>query len=737
MAAGADVGRIGGLAVALGIGAAVFVGQGVASAEPSTTSGSESTSEAASGTSSSENTQSLEEKHSASTDSGDTKPTVADPKPKKKKKSSAAQPSSSHEAVKPDATVSTEKADELKVADAKDPVAGNSPSAPVESPLPWMMMAAARHEFGRTPTLSKVASTVTTSGDADPVQSSTLAAIDAAPAVVAIPQTSLLTPLQHLPIFGPMFVTPIVAIVHQIPLIGDILHPVIGYPVGMTGGSTPRDVKVISSDGTAIYVHFFPAQGAALGTQAPTILNGPGLGLPGETNPTAADNPFLAHQVIGMAPLLKDGYNVVTWDPRGEWSSGGRLEIDNPNFEGQDMKAIISWIATQSEVALDSPGDPKIGMVGASYGGGIQLVTAAIDPRVDAIVPTIAWNNLNTSLDKNGAPKTSWGVLLTAALLFTGARANPQIYTAITTALLTGTVPQSDQDFLDERSPDALLNKISAPTLLIQGTVDTLFTLAEADANAKVLIARGVPTKVVWYCGGHGGCITSTNDGDVIERATLDWLDRYVKDDMSVATGAQFEWVDQHGTEFSSTTYPVTAGTSLTVSDAGGETLPLHLLLGGSGPNLRAFAGGPINGLLGILSGAKASNAVEVTLPAPTATTYIVGAPQLEFNYSGTGSSRHIYAQLVDDTTGLVLGNHVTPIPVTLDGETHTATIPLEMVAHTLAPGETLTLQLIASTVEYQALWSSGKLNVSDIKLMLPTALASAVTQTSASELVA
>ena len=33
-------------------------------------------------------------------------------------------------------------------------------------------------------------------------------------------------------------------------------------------------------------------------------------------------------------------------------------------------------------------------MVGASYGGGIQLVTAAIDNRIDAIVPTIAWHAL-------------------------------------------------------------------------------------------------------------------------------------------------------------------------------------------------------------------------------------------------------------------------------------------------------------------------------------------------------
>jgi ABC-2 type transport system ATP-binding protein len=748
--------------VALGIGAAVFVGQGTASAEPSTASGSQS-STTTSGTSPSDNKQPAEVKADTPTDSSDTKPAAAEAKPKKKKSSTSQQSSSpTHDVVastektgtatartvRADATQPTKTVDEPKVADEPapsvavavsslvsavvSPFAGNTPKAPAQSPLPWMVMAAARLELGKTPTLSKVGNQVTTSGAANPVQASTLAAVQAPPAAVAIPQTSLLTPLQYLPILGPMFVTPVVAFVHQIPIIGDVLHPIIGYPIGMTGGSTPRDVKVISADGTAIYVHFFPAQGAALGTIAPTILDGPGLGLPGDTNPTLVDNPFLANQVIGFAPLLKNGYNVVTWDPRGEWSSGGALEMDNPDFEGQDMKAIISWIATQPEVALDSPGDPKIGMVGASYGGGIQLVTAAIDPRVDAIVPTIAWNNLNTSLDKNGAPKTSWGALLTAALLFTGARVDPHIYPALVTTLLTGAVSPADREFLDTGSPSKLVNQISAPTLLIQGTVDNLFTLAEADLNAKALIAHGVPTKVVWFCGGHGGCISSVNDGEVVERATMDWLDRYVKGDGSVVTGPQFEWVDQHGTKFSSSTYPVGTGTPLTTSSSVSQTLPLRLFFGGSGPNFRAFEAGLFNGASAFLFGAKATNAVELTSAAQTTTSYIVGAPQLEFTYSGTGSSKHVYAQLVDDTTGLVLGNQVTPIPVTLDGGTHMAKIPLEMVAHTLAPGETVTLQIVASAVEYQTLSSSGVLRMTDIKLTLPTADALAVTPSAA-----
>ena len=53
-------------------------------------------------------------------------------------------------------------------------------------------------------------------------------------------------------------------------------------------------------------------------------------------------------------------------------------------------------------------------MSGASYGGGIQLVTAAIDSRLDAIAPDIAWHSLVTSLYKAQSPKAGWGSALFA-----------------------------------------------------------------------------------------------------------------------------------------------------------------------------------------------------------------------------------------------------------------------------------------------------------------------------------
>jgi ABC-2 type transport system ATP-binding protein len=215
----------------------------------------------------------------------------------------------------------------------------------------------------------------------------------------------------------------------------------------------------------------------------------------------------------------------------------------------------------------------------------------------------------------------------------------------------------------------------------------------------------------------------------------LSWLDRYVNGNTLADTGPQFEWVDQHGTQFSSNVYPVPTRTPIVASSVKSAVLPLLPVIGGSGPQLKVTSLGPIGALLGIPSGSKAVNAVDLTIPAATTTTYIVGAPQLTLTYSGTGTSRHVYAQLVDDTTGLVLGNLVTPVPVTLDGQTHTVSVQMEMVAQTLSPGETVTLQLVASAFPYETITSLGELDVSGMTLSLPTANAADVTQSPAAEI--
>src|SRR2546430_1156773 len=102
---------------------------------------------------------------------------------------------------------------------------------------------------------------------------------------------------------------------------------------------------------------------------------GPGWGVPRDTNPDSQTAE--AFGAIGLGPLRAAGYNVLTWDPRGFGQSGGTVEADSPDFEARDASALISYVARQPEAQLDRAGDPRVGMAGASYGGGIPLATAA------------------------------------------------------------------------------------------------------------------------------------------------------------------------------------------------------------------------------------------------------------------------------------------------------------------------------------------------------------------------
>ncbi|CAN5505659.1 hypothetical protein BH11ACT7_BH11ACT7_25360 [soil metagenome] len=724
MAVGTVAGRIGGITIAFGLGAAVLAGQPVASADPSGESSSESSTDSSASTDSSGTDSSETASDGASAAS--TRPATQEPAAEPESESLMPESvSRTHKRRDADETVEPKRASSTRTfgrtahpdiettsAPDLDETAATSPdeasaTPPDEAPVVTVEPEAAPSEGDLTedqPT-------------EDQPPCPTCGETRAQPAVVAFEQTPPMEWLQRLPVLGPVLVTPIVFALHQIPVVGDILHPYIGYPVqlGLPAGTpVARDVLIISFDGTPIYTHFMPASGLQAGQQAPTILNGPGLALPGATNIDGTLLDGILADAVGWTDIgmLRDaGYNVVTWDPRGEWNSGGQLELNSGEFEGRDVSAIISWLATQPDARLDTHGDPRMGMTGVSYGGGIQLAAAASDHRIDAIVPTISWNSLNTSLYKNESFKSSWATLLTAALALTFASSNPRIFPATIYGDLTGTMSQADQDLLTARNP--LIDTITAPTLLIQGTADTLFTLQEADITARTLIANGVPTKVLWFCGGHGVCahnLFDPSDGALIQQRTLEWLDRYVKGDTSVSTGPQFEWVDQRGQWFSSAGYPNPPSVPIVTSSSTVTVLPVIPYLGGSGLPLIPFA-------------TRAPVAVNLTIPEAVNTTHVVGAPQLTLSYSGIGTSRHLYAQLVDDSTGLVLGSVVTPIPVTLDGGTHSVTVALEPVAHTLLPGQTVTLQLVASAGLYEQITPSlGAVTVSGIQLTLPTA---------------
>jgi ABC-2 type transport system ATP-binding protein len=461
-----------------------------------------------------------------------------------------------------------------------------------------------------------------------------------------------------------------------------------------------RDATITSFDGTRIALSLHPAAG---GGKAPTILQGHGWGGSRDKNPDSATNDGVGN--VGVGPLRRAGFNVLTWDSRGFGESTGTITVDSKDFEGRDVQALLDWLADQPEARLDRPGDPRVGMHGVSYAGGIELVAAGIDRRIDAIAPSIAWHSLLTALYRDRTVKTGWGTVLYGAAA--GRQKDPHIDSAFTTGLASGDISDADRQWFADRGPgDALVGRIRVPTLLVQGTADTLFTPSEAIRNYELLAGNKLPVKMLWFCGGHGACLTGGGDAERIETAVVSWLRRYVAGQRGVDTGPGFEWKADDSRWRMASAWPPPAGAPVVAEGSG--TLAVN--------PADALSGQPV-------AAGPAANAVNVAIPPPSAATQVVGEPRLRLTYSGTGNARHVFAQIADQSRNLVVGNQVTPLPVTLDGASHTVTRSLEGVAASLAPGARYQLQIIGGSQVYGPVRGAGAVQLSSIRLELPTAV--------------
>ena len=405
-------------------------------------------------------------------------------------------------------------------------------------------------------------------------------------------------------------------------------------------------------------------------------------------------------------------------------------------------------------------------MMGGSYGGGIQMTT--VDPRIKSIVPSIAWNSLNASLYPTDIFKTAWANNLAEALLLTGASSISRINSQVTQALITGNlfgfVSETAQAVLSSSGPTALLTKLNIPTMYDQGTVDALFPLQQALDNAQTqleqnpfFVGKADLVKMIWFCGGHGVCTDQTAQQQQAQATTmflenLVWVNKYTKGYLAgipeviglinglLSVTAPFQWWDQNGTALASfdgmpwtsafqDTPPITANLAV-----GGR---INSFTSVSGPlNAEDPAGAVCAGVkqacqfpLNQVFATKAKNAVNVDIPVPVTTdtnnpVVIVGAPKVSFTYSGVGNAKALYAQIVDNATGQVLGNIVTAIPVTLDGKEHTVTaFPIANIAYTapVTPGATLTLQIVANSSLYQNTSVNWGVDVNKVTVTLPT----------------
>ncbi|MFI1452881.1 alpha/beta fold hydrolase [Streptomyces roseus] len=318
-----------------------------------------------------------------------------------------------------------------------------------------------------------------------------------------------------------------------------------------------RTDSMVEMPGAAIDTSYFTTGG---GKKRPAVLLGHGFG--GSKDDVRAQAERLA----------RDGYAVLTWSARGFGRSGGRIGLNDPDYEVKDVSRLVDWLARRPEVELDGDGDPRVGVAGASYGGAISLLAAGYDERVDAIAPQITYWNLADSLFPQGVFKKLW-----AGLFFTTGSADgmrPGSVPGSATAPGTATAPapgpapapadagatacgrfqpelcamyervavagKPDAEaraLLETRSPSAVGDRIKVPTLIVQGQEDSLFPLDQADAMARAIAANGAPVSVDWAAGGHDG---GMREAGRVEDRVAAWFDRYLKDDQGAGTGPVF-----------------------------------------------------------------------------------------------------------------------------------------------------------------------------------------------------
>ena len=260
--------------------------------------------------------------------------------------------------------------------------------------------------------------------------------------------------------------------------------------------------------------------------------------------------------------------------------------------------------------------------------------------------------------------------------------------------------------WLESLGPGALVSRIRAPTLLTQGTIDTLVPLAQAAANYKLLRDGGVPVKMLWYCNGHGTCLTPAGDPAVMIRAALTWLRRWLKRDTTVDTGPAFEWIDDRGTWRSGPDYPLASAGALGAAGSGAMTVL---------PSVAVTLGTTV-------VATPPSGTLEIRYAPPPVEGDIVGEPTVTLTYRGFALpfATFLYARVVDAAAARVVGDQVTPIPVVLDGRWRTVTRKLEIVVLRGRPTSDVRLQVLTSAPLYGPQRSVGSVSVSSLTSSLP-----------------
>jgi ABC-2 type transport system ATP-binding protein len=285
---------------------------------------------------------------------------------------------------------------------------------------------------------------------------------------------------------------------------GDNNKKEIAGPISGGGAALAQkkyDLTIKSFDDTDIAVTIYQPS-LRHGEPAPLLMYSHGWGGSRSTDLSETDS-----LTETARKAWNSGYFVLTFDQRGFGDSSGQANSQDPDFEGRDIKTLLNWAENSLTPHLAYfKGDPLVGGIGLSYGGGFQLVGSSVDPRFDALIPAMTWHHLPYSLSPEQVPKTLWLSVLSGLAKESQAPWITKAYvSSLTGTVNDGTTHRFSRNgfgaYCKPRKDGLGVPKVDA--LFIQGVNDTLFNLNEAAWNYECLRHAGHDAYLFATTGGH------------------------------------------------------------------------------------------------------------------------------------------------------------------------------------------------------------------------------------------
>ena len=415
--------------------------------------------------------------------------------------------------------------------------------------------------------------------------------------------------------------------------------------------------------------------------------------------------------VEGYAPLLADnGYALVAFDQRGFGESTAEVGLSGPK-EVADVSALIDFVAADDRIANGPGDDPRIGMLGASYAGGIQLNAAAVDDRIDALVPVIPWHDLSFSLVPNGVPKLGWTSLLYAAGIEASRGltspdpenlqrgVSPRLHELYAKATTQNRLPPEGESFLKVRSAVSKADRIDTPALVVQGWPDTLFTPNEGDRIVEDLRADGVDARLVLFNGGHTFTETAAPEEQVaeIESMAVGWFDQHVRGGESDIAPLTY-WDVQNGRFREADDFPPSNATIVEATLAELEGEGQSVVANTAAPTSTSHFS-PENTDAAPVSVATFDLAVGDDIE-------VLGIPELSLSVTPGGARTFLFGKVyhVSDGEATLINNQVAPVAIEgTPGETQQVEFELVGFQRQFSAGDTLRVALASTDAGFSS----------------------------------